>query len=176
MFERLLDLLIACWERLSPAEIVDAYDGGVVLRFGIFHRKLAPGLHWKWPIVERIITEKTCVTTVRLAPQTLTTKDDVSVVVAAIVKYQITDLEKYVTKIWDQHDVLCDVAMGAIREAIASLAYSELVASPPEDAILKAARGEINQYGFKLHKITFTDLGRVRSFRLISRSPRRLDN
>lgn len=176
MFEKLIDLIVAMWSRLCPAEIVRVYESAAVLRFGKYHRTLEPGLHWKWPVIEEVIVVETCLTTLRLPPQTLTTKNDVSVVVSAIIKYQIVNVENYVTKIWDQHDVLADVTMGAILTAVNEVDYTDLVTTPPERRVLETVRAEVNQYGFKIYKITFTDLGRIRSLRLIQRTPSKINN
>ncbi len=167
MLEKLIDLLAGAWHRLCPLEIVEAYNRGVVLRFGVYHRTIEPGLHWKWPVLEDVVSVLACITTMPLPPQTLTTKDDKSVVVAAIVKYQIAKPEPYVTDIWDQKDVLSDVAMGAVQQAVSGATWDELVAAPPEEKILKAVRKETLRYGFDVMKVTFTDIGKIRSLRLI---------
>jgi regulator of protease activity HflC (stomatin/prohibitin superfamily) len=167
VFDKLLDLIVSGWHRLCPLEIIEAYNHGVVLRFGRYDRTLAPGLYWKWPLAEDVVSVLACVTTMPLAPQTLTTKDGVSVVVAAVVKYQIVKPDVYVTDIWDAKDVLADVAMGAVRRAVCEVAWTELQEQPPEGRILKLVRDQVNQYGFKIHAVTFTDIGRVRSIRLI---------
>lgn len=176
MIEKIIELITAWWEWFTPCVVIDAYQGAVVLRWGVYHRSWGPGLHWKWPIAEVPLTETTCLTTMRMAPQTLVTKDDASVVVAAIVKYQIVDMEPYATQIFDQRDVLADVTMGAIRAAVGECTYEELRASPPERKVLELVRSEVNRFGFKIHKVTFTDLGRVLSLRLLGQPPRELDN
>jgi regulator of protease activity HflC (stomatin/prohibitin superfamily) len=167
MLEKLIDLLAGVWSSLRPYEVVEAYNRGVVLRFGRYSRTLQPGIHWKWPLAEDVVSVIACITTLPLAPQTLTTQDDVGVVVAAVVKYEITKPESYVTEIWDQRDVLADVTMGAVRQAVVAMKYADLIANPPEDRIIELVRKAVNRYGFKVHAITFTDLGRVRSLRLI---------
>jgi regulator of protease activity HflC (stomatin/prohibitin superfamily) len=167
MFEKLIELIAGAWSNLRPYEIVEAYNRGVVLRFGRYNRTLAPGLHWKWPFVEDVVSVLACVTTLPLPPQTLTSRDDVGVVVAAVVKYEIAKPEPYVTDIWDQRDVLSDVTMGAVRQAVSAIEYTELIAQPPERAVLEAVRKEVNKYGFRILAVTFTDVGRVRSLRLI---------
>lgn len=177
MFDRLLDLIVQAWDRISPFEVIKAYEGAVVLRFGKFHRTIGPGLSFKIPIVEEAISCKTCITTLRLPPQTLTTLDDMPVVVSAIIKYQVRDVKAFLLDIWDAHDVLGDVAMGAIRLAIGAKSYGQLVhEDAPEQEVLEAVRKEVNKYGFRVHKITFTDLGRVKSLRLIQQAAVNLDN
>lgn len=167
MFDRVFDALVQGWDRVSCAEIVHAYEGAGVLRFGRYHRTLTPGWHWKWPFVEHVVSVNTCVTTMRLPPQTLTTRDGQSVVVSAIIKYQITDVQPYITDIWDQADVLADVTMGAIRGAIVGEDWATIMAQPPEQKVRELVRKEVNRYGFKIHGVTFTDLGKVRSIRLV---------
>jgi len=177
MLEKLIDLIAAGWDRLAPIEELDAYQGGGVMRQGHYHRTIGPGgWHWKWPVLERVIPVEICVTTHRLQPQTITTKDDVSVVVAGIVKYQINDVREYVTKIWDQADVLNDAVAGAVHTAVSGLAYSELVQQRPEQRVLELARKKVNPYGFQLLDFTFTDFGRVKSLRLITRTPNKVAN
>jgi regulator of protease activity HflC (stomatin/prohibitin superfamily) len=167
VLERLIELLAGAWDSLRPYEVVECYNKGVVLRFGRYHRTLEPGLHWKWPFVEDVVSVLACITTLPLPPQTLTSRDDVGVVVAAVVKYEIAKPEPYATDIWDQRDVLSDVTMGAVRQAVSAIDYKDLIVQPPERVVLEAVRKEVNKYGFRIHAVTFTDLGRVRSLRLI---------
>jgi regulator of protease activity HflC (stomatin/prohibitin superfamily) len=170
MFERLLDALVKGWHWLRPFFIVRAGDRCVVLRFGRAHRELIPGFYWKWPLVEEPVDVTACISTIRLPAQSLTTKDDVQVTLAAIVKYEIVSAMPYVTDIWDQHDVLADVTMGAIRRTTAQAEYSALVANPPEQEVLVSVRKEVNRYGFKVHAITFTTFTRARPLMLLNQS------
>lgn len=176
MFERLIDLILQLGSRALPFEVIRAYQTGVVLRFGVCHRVIEPGFHWKWPMMEEVIEVEHVLTTLRLPPQTLTTLDDKNVVISAIIKYQIVNAIPYVSKIWDQHDVLADVTMGAIRQVVSRLEYSRLLTEAPEKEVIDLVRNEVNQFGFKVHRITFTDLGKVKSLRLLQQAPKDLDN
>lgn len=177
MFERLIDLLITGWTRLAPAEIVQVYEGGVVLRLGKYQRTVGPGLVWKWPVIDTVFLANTVITTMRLLPQSLTTKDDVGVVIAAMVRYQITDVKPFVCEVYDQKDVLADISMGSIRRAVLKLTYKELVEGDPEATVTKLVRDSVNKFGFKIYQVTFLDLARVRSLRLIGGQPiKELDN
>lgn len=170
MFERLLDLLVQAWTGLKPFFVVDVFEKAGVLRFGKYHRSAEPGIHWKIPFVDVPLELTACVTTVRLPTQYLTTKDDVQVALAAIVKYEVKDVRPYITGIFDQHDVLCDVTMGAIRKHTAETEYAELVANPPEAKVATAVRRAANRYGFEIHDVTFTSFTKARPLMLISQS------
>lgn len=170
MFEKLIELVSHWWEVLLPCETIDAYEAGVVLRFGVYSRTVGPGLAWKWPIAERILTGKTCVTTLRLPTQTVVTRDDQTVAVSAMIKYEIRDVRSYLLAIWDSVDVLADVSMGAIKRTVNASTYAELrdPSINTEVAIMDLVRKDVNQYGFKIHRVTFTDLARVKALRLLN--------
>jgi len=167
VFEKLVELLAQGWEIITPVFIVRAYEGGVVLRWGKYNRPAPPGPTFKWPFAEIVLTTNTCTTTQRLPPQTLTTKDGIQVVLEAIVRYAIRDPKSFLLDIWDSVDVLSDTTMGAIRLQVAAMTYDELVAQPPEPAVLESVRKAVNQFGFKIYAVTFTTLGRIRSLRLL---------
>lgn len=171
MFERVFDFLAASWNVIRPWVIVADFEGGVILRFGRYSRELKPGLHWKLPLADTAIITSTVITTMSLRPQTLTTHDDLSVVISAIVKYHIADVRAYLLDIWDSADVLNDVTLGAIKESVASHDYNTLQASGLEENVLTIVRAEAEKFGVDVHKITFSDLGKVRSIRLITSEP-----
>lgn len=176
MVEKLIELLVQFWERITPVQILRVYEVGAVLRFGLFNRAVTPGLVWKWPLAEELFSYNGCVTTLRLPPQSLTSQDDKAVVISAIIKYQIVNVRPYIEEIWDQHDVLADVTMGAIRKAVIGMHWADLITESPEKRVLDLVRSEVNRYGFKVHAITFTDLGHVRSLRLIQQVAKDIDN
>jgi regulator of protease activity HflC (stomatin/prohibitin superfamily) len=168
VFEKLIELLAGAWGHVSPWALIDAYEQGVVLRFGRYHRTLEAGYHWKWPLAERCIEVNTCLTTLRLPPQSVTTRDEIAVVLSAIVKYRITDPKPYVTEVWDQVDVLADVSMGEIVKRCRATEAATLFTDPPESAIASAVRRHVKRFGFEIESVTFTDLARARSLRLVA--------
>jgi len=174
MFERVLDFIATSWNILRPLLVVSDYEGGVVLRFGRYNREITPGLNWKLPLADNAIITSTVTTTMALRPQTLTTKDDLTIVLSAIVKYHISDVRAYLLDIWDSADVINDLTLGAIREIVASVDYQELRGNLIEEEVLKTIKDEASRYGVDIHKVTFSDLGKVRSLRLITNEPSEL--
>jgi len=168
MFERILDLLIGLKDSLSPVFIVDQTEMGIVKRLGLFKREVAPGLRWKWPILEAEETETVVITTLNLSSQTLTTFDDRSIVISAIVTYSINDIKKYLLNMYDCEEVLADITMGVIQTKISEINYVDLF--EVEKAVLPMVRNKLKDYGIKVKMVTFIDLGAVRSIRLIQDS------
>lgn len=149
--------------------IIDEYERGIVLRLGRFNRELDPGFHLKFFGFEEEMTVTTSICTADLGPQTLTTKDNVSVVVIAIIKYQIKNVKPYFLEVNKTKDVLCDVAKGAVKDVIYSSNFDDLSLNSAklESDVLNLVRREVNPYGFKIHKVTFSTLGKIKTLRLI---------
>jgi regulator of protease activity HflC (stomatin/prohibitin superfamily) len=168
MFERVFDFIANSWNILRPVVVVTDFEGGVILRFGRFNREITPGLHWKFPLAENAMITSIVITTMALRPQTLTTKDDLTIVLSAIVKYHISDVRTYLLDIWDSADVINDLTLGAIRKIVASVNYKDLRGHLIEEEVLKTIKNEASRYGVSIQKVTFSDLGKVRSLRLIT--------
>jgi len=176
MFERLIDLLLTAGERLLPFFVVHVYQHASVLRFGKYQRTCGPGLHWKIPFADEIYEFVTCMTTMRLPPQTLTTADGKAIVVSTVVRYKIRDVEPFLSLVSDRQDALADITMGEVRRVVREQTFESLLSSPPEDGIATAVRRRVGRYGFDVEAVTFIDLAAIRSFRLVQQAPKDLDN
>ena len=165
MIERIFDFISHSWEKITPIVVIDQTEMGIIKRLGIFRREIKLGLRFKIPFIETYETALTIVTTLGLHAQTLTTKDNKSVVISAIVKYNIKNVKLYLLKVYDSTDVIADVTMGEIQKQVRDTKYEDL--SIVESQILKNVRKSVKAYGVHIHFITFIDIGAVRSIRLI---------
>jgi modulator of FtsH protease HflK len=168
VLEWLTRVLETVWEHLIPFIVVPIYQNAAVLRFGKYSRTLEPGFHWRWPFAEEVITENIFRTTLALEPQTITTKDDKTVVVGGIIRYRITDVEPFITEIGNQHDLLRDTGMGAVLKQVRQIELRSLLDKPPENAIASDIRRQVKPYGMEIELFTFTDIGQIRTLRLIT--------
>lgn len=168
MFDRLLAIIESLWEHLIPFLIVHVYQNAGIFRFGKYHRTLEAGFHWRWPFIEAVVTESICLTTLALEPQTITTKDDKTVVISGIVRYRITNVEPFICEIGNQHDLLRDTSMGAALKQVRQIDLRTLLDKPPENAIASDIRRQVKPYGMEIEAFTFTDIGQIRTLRLIT--------
>lgn len=177
MFDWIKDLLSATGSLLLPVVICHAWQGGVILRWGRYHRTIEPGYHAKIPLVEDVILFEACETTMRLPVQSLTTSDDKSVEISSIVKYEIKDARKYVCDVWDQKDVLADVTAGAVSDWVEAHTYDELMHGTPAKEVLTKVKYGVGKYGFQVNQLTFPDKARGRNVRLfMTNNAKDLDN
>jgi regulator of protease activity HflC (stomatin/prohibitin superfamily) len=168
MFDRIIDFLISIIDKILPVVVVDHYNQGVRLRFGKYNAVLNPGLHFKIPFVDKVIEEMVKTTTVNLSEQTITTKDWRSVVVRAIIKYEVGDVKLFLLEVNDAIDALSDMSKGIIRDQIKKRDWKDCNGDDLEKEIYLKIRKEASKWGLKVLEVTLTDLGEVPSFRLFN--------
>ena len=168
MFDWIREIVSALHEHLIPFTVIYDFESAVVFRMGQYHRTLPPGFHWKMPFIESVVSEHTARTTLALEPQTVTTQDDKTVTVQGIVRYRIVDVKPFVIEIGDQHDVLRDTSMGAVLKQVRLMTLKALTDTPPENEIAKDIRRQVKPFGIEIDLFTFTDIGQIRVFRMIT--------
>lgn len=168
MFERLIDLFSEFGNKLAFWQVVNQYEVGVKFRLGKFSKTVNPGLNWKIPFIDSIHTTNGVATTIQLQAQTLTTCDNICLMVGTVVRYSIKTPELYLLEIWDGPGVLSDTVMGVVKQVISDHPFKDLNTEDIEAVILRKARAKLNRYGFRIEAITFSDFGKIKTIRLIS--------
>ncbi|MHC4701337.1 MAG: SPFH domain-containing protein [Planctomycetota bacterium] len=152
---KIVDLFLEAWEYIKFWAVVLEYQNGGMMRFGRFHRYLKPGYHWKIPFFEIAEIYNTAVTTIRLPAQTIGGRT-----VRGTLKYYIKDIKPYITDIYAEENYLRDAAMSCV-------AHGMQIATGTQETILEAIRKEVNQYGFKILRITLVDDMSAQNYRVI---------
>ena len=146
---------------------MDEYESGIYLWKGEFSKYMEVGMNWKLPILHSLSKTDVVTTTMTLTTQTLTTADNASVIVSSVVKYDIFDIKPYLLEMSDAEDVIVDVVKGSIRKVVADHPYSDLNTEDIEKTIVKLARKYMRPFGVNLQRVTFTDVGRIKTLRLL---------
>lgn len=138
---------------------VVVYDGQHALKFTLGRAKnvVGPGVHFKWPIVQKFQVENTKFTTLDLEPQVIQLKDDLVYEVGAKVVYQIVDLKKAVIEVDDLVEglrnrlvlIVQPVVKSQTRETISDL--KSMIARVLEELLLVE-----DQWGVKIHEFGFS--------------------
>jgi len=176
MFERLIDLLLDLSKWLSPVAWIQPWEAGVrITSFGRWQRvrALGPGLHLKLPVFQLIEATAAATTTANLPPQSLTSRDGRAVTAAGVIKYSIKDPTPLFSRLVGREDAIRDVALGAIARAVRARTWDEVVsqADAMEREIRAAIATEAKPWGYKVERFTFSDLGVVRTIRLMQELP-----
>lgn len=163
MISQLFEILKSIGASVFPVAVIDAWQKGVVLRFGKPHRVLSPGFYFVIPFVEHVIRPSVVTTTTTLSAQTLLAPDGKLYTVEGVVRWSVSDVEAFAVKIWDGGNVVVDCCKGAIARALRELGADEI-----DSRILKYARAALDRYGIKVEAVTLTTIATVRVFRIIS--------
>lgn len=96
------------------------YEGQHALKFTLGRAQgvVGPGVHFKWPIVQKFVIEETKHTTLDLEPQVIQLADDLVYEVDCKVVYQIVDLRKAIVEIDELVVGLKNRVVMAVQNAI----------------------------------------------------------
>ncbi len=168
MFEKLIDIITNWASLLSPFVIVNPYEEGVLNRAGKFKKIVSPGIHFKIPIIDEVVTQYTVTTTLSLPAQSLYTIDKQNIVVKGVVKYKISDVKVFLLEVYDAQDAISDMTQSIIKNIIMSKTLDECIDPEIDNVLTKKARVEVKKWGVEINQVTLTDLAPIRSFRLIN--------
>ena len=136
-------------------------DGQHALKFTLGRAKgvVGPGIHFKWPIIQRFQVEETKHTTLDLEPQVIQLSDDLVFEVDAKVLYQIVDLRKAVIEVDDLVTGLQNRVVLAIQRVLSS---KDRHTVREIDTVIAEIRSELGpveeQWGVKLLQLGFSNL------------------
>lgn len=166
MLEHLFEFLKQSWESVVPMFVVDAWERGIVLRFGVHVRDVGPGLHWRIPLVERPITHGVVTSVHSLTPQSVTTADGHPCVLSAVVTWRVSDVRKLLLEVEDAAHALRDACTGVLTTHASAATW----ASMGSDEFLEGVRVEMRRiafrWGIEVMRVQFADRQRCRSLRL----------
>ena len=95
MFDKLVDVLLQFINLFKLWVIITDWEMGIIMRLGKFNRMAPPGFHWRLPFgIENTYYSNTNMMTRIVGPQSLTTRDDVSVIISVVITEQIEDVKR----------------------------------------------------------------------------------
>lgn len=168
MFEKLIDFILSLVDDILPFVIINHFDMGVILRFGKFKKVIGPGIHFKFPFVDRSLTHTVVTTTLSIPAQSVTTKDQKQVVAKSVVKYTIDNVKDFLLEVYDAKDAISDMTQSIIKEQINNRDWIECSNNDFDNTVTKKLRVEMKKWGIQVDKVTLTDIGMIRSIRLFN--------
>ncbi len=175
-------MMLEIFQAITGVFVV-VYDGQHALKFtlGRAGAVVGPGLHFKWPIIQRYKVKETKHTTLDLDPQVIQLKDDLVYEVDAKLVYQITDLRKAMIEVDDLVAGLRNRVAMAVQRVIKRHDRQSIREVP---VLIREVRQELQpveeQWGFVIHEFGFSNLSpspatlEVTQLRLLSEEKLRL--
>ncbi len=129
--------------------------------FGRYIKTLPPGLHFIFPLIQKIgykvnIKEQV----VDIEPQSVITADNANVTVDGVVFYQIFDAAKSVYEVNDLRRGILNITMTNLRSVCGSFELDELLSKRDEigDRILAIVDEATNSWGVKVLRVEIKDI------------------
>lgn len=168
MGEKILEVILNFIEDILPFFVVKEYEQAIVLRFGKYKKTLERGFYFKIPFVDNPIKDTVVTTTLTIPAQSITTSDEKQLVIKAVVKYNIDDIKAFLLNVYDAKDAIADTAQAIIKEQIHQRTWAECNSDKLDNEITKKLRIEVKKWGINIDKVTLTDIGLIRTIRLIN--------
>jgi regulator of protease activity HflC (stomatin/prohibitin superfamily) len=168
VFERIFELLAQFADLFQTWTIVDPYEGGVVLRLGVYNRDLKPGINFLIPLkVERVITEHTVPRTARIHSMSTDTQDGKTVGFEAVVTWKINDIKKSLLGVSALKDAIADTCMGVIGTELSTSTWEAIRHGDTNEKLLAACRKNGWKWGIEVINVQLAGVARARNIRLL---------
>ena len=137
------------------ARVVSQYEKGLVLRLGKYRATVNSGLTFLVPVIEDLIKVDMRERVINVEPQKVITKDNVSVVVDAVIYFRIVDPVKATFEVQNFSYAATTLAQTNLRNLIGDKALDEtLTARDIINANLRAVLDEAtNTWGVKVTRV-----------------------
>ncbi|MFM2485155.1 SPFH domain-containing protein [Celerinatantimonas yamalensis] len=133
----------------------------VIERLGRFHMVLHGGLHFIVPFVDRVrVTFTTQEQLINLRPQSVITRDNVSITIDGLVYLRVSDGEKAAYEITDIRDAIAQLAQTTLRSEIGKMELDETLSSREEmnQALQIALDAASAGWGAKVTRVEISDI------------------
>jgi regulator of protease activity HflC (stomatin/prohibitin superfamily) len=168
VFEKLLDFVAQFAGLFKFWEVVHPYEGGLVLRLGIYNRDLHAGFNWVIPFgFEHTVTEYTVPRTARIHSMSTTTKDGRTVGFESVITWRINDLQKSLLEVSSLKDAIADCCMGVIGTELGESTWDEIVHGKTIEALTGACRKQGWKWGVEVIRVQLTGIAAAKNIRLL---------
>ncbi|PIT84723.1 hypothetical protein COU37_01920 [Candidatus Micrarchaeota archaeon CG10_big_fil_rev_8_21_14_0_10_45_29] len=140
--------------------IVNQWERGVILTLGKFSREATPGLNIIIPVIENLIKVDTRITTIDIPKQEVMTRDNVPVMVNAVVYMRVENSTKAILKIDNYRYAVSQYAQTALRDIIGEIELDQLLTKREEIAkqIEAIVDKETDEWGVDITNIKLQDV------------------
>jgi len=152
--------------------IVPATHGGVAFVRGKYKREVRPGLCWYWPIWTELTIMPLAAQVLNLQNQTLIMrrgKQPVSVVVGAILEYEVHDPVKAFGERYNLDDSIKNLALMAVKETFWNQTLSIAVGGLEkyETKLKRTLSGKLRRYGVRVLSVGLSDFAACKVYKFM---------
>ncbi|NEQ28774.1 MAG: SPFH/Band 7/PHB domain protein, partial [Microcoleus sp. SIO2G3] len=146
----------------GSVRIVNQGNEALVERLGRYSgKKLAPGLNFTMPFVDKVVYQQTIRERVLdIPPQQCITRDNVSITVDAVVYWRILDLEKAYYKVENLQSAMVNLVLTQIRAEMGQLELDETFTARSQinELLLQELDQSTDPWGVKVTRVELRDI------------------
>ncbi|MCX8194501.1 MAG: slipin family protein [Candidatus Micrarchaeota archaeon] len=145
---------------LLSVRIVNEYERGVLFTFGKFSGIMGPGIHIVIPIIQSWERVDIRVNVIDVPKQDTMTKDNVSVVINAVIYFRIADPKASVIEVENIYSATSQLAQTTMRNVVGEITLDELLTKRDETAkkIRKIVDDATDAWGVKVEAVELKDI------------------
>lgn len=140
--------------------IVNQYERGVVFRLGKVIGVRDPGLRLIIPLVDRMVKPSLRIVTMPIPAQKIITQDNVTIDVAAVAYFKVTDAYKAVVEIENYDRAVNQIAQTTVRSVVGQFVLDEILSETPKinQKIQEIIDGHSEPWGIKVTTVEIKDI------------------
>ena len=158
----IFELLKWIWEQFEhyiwPWTIIHSYERGIRLTWGKNPKLVEPGLRFKFPFSQTILSENVMPNTMCPKAIHITTTDGKTVSVEPAIEYQVVDLISWVINVNDAFSNLNDITRGVVSDYLTDLTWDEVKNKRTQTEIKKRLNKRCEDMGCKITNVMLTDI------------------
>ncbi len=122
-------VIIAAIYALASLRVLKQYERGVVFFLGRFEGVRGPGLTLIFMPIQQMVRTSLRTVTMQIPSQKIITKDNVSIDIAAVAYYHVTDPEKAVIAIENVYNAISQISQTTVRNVVGRFSLDELLSN-----------------------------------------------
>src|SRR2546421_890542 len=117
---------------IGSLRVLRQYERGVVFLLGKFEGVRGPGLTLIFIPIQQMVRVSLRTVTMQIPSQKIITKDNVSIDIAAVAYYHVTDPEKSVMAVENVQNATNQIAQTTVRNIVGQFQLDELLSETPK--------------------------------------------
>lgn len=140
--------------------VIQQYQHGVTMTLGKVTAVKEPGLRIAIPILQNVIKVDMRTNLLALHKQEVITKDNVSIMVDAVVQFRVTDAKKGICSVNKYKEAISELAQLKLREVLSHSEVNSILHDRTKFSaeILKGSKEQAEKWGIELEAISIKDI------------------
>lgn len=153
-------VLFALWFLAKMIRVLDEFERGVIFTLGKFTGIKGPGLFLMWPVLQTMKKVDLRLKTAEVPRQEVMTKDNIPMLVNAVVYFKVVDPAAVVIKIEDYQFAIRQYTQAALRDVIGNNEMDTVLTERVEimDAIKELVDKETSDWGVDIESIKIQEM------------------